>query len=101
VDGRLVFHGTGMKDNFQRGGNALPGRADRPACYPLHGFPVYRQEGQAWQAAAYCWHLSDPVPYTRTIDVGLVHNGENTTATSYRAAVFWYSQRPGPVQAAR
>jgi hypothetical protein len=101
VDGRLAIHGTGTEDYFNCGWYALPGRLDRPACYPLHGFPVCRQQGETWQVAAYRWHLSDPVPYTRTIEAGIEHGKGNTTTASYRAAVFWYSQRPGAVQAAR
>jgi hypothetical protein len=101
VDGRLTIHGTGMRDYFNCGWYAVPGRLARPACYPLHGFPVYRQQGETWQAAAYRWHLSDPVLYARTIEAGIEHGKENTATASYRAAVFWYSQRPGARQPAR
>jgi hypothetical protein len=98
IDGRLAIHGTGSEGYFNCGWYAVPGRLDRPACYPLHGFPVFRQQGETWQAAAYRWHLGDPVPYARTIMAGIEYGGENSTAASYRAAVFWYSQRPGPLQ---
>ena len=101
VDGRLVFHGTGTEDDFHCGWYTLPGRLDRPACYPLHGFPVCRHQGETWHVAAYRWHLGDPVPYARTIEAGIERGGENRSAPSYRAAVFWYSQRPGSRQPAR
>ena len=45
IDGRLAIHGTGSEDYFNCGWYALPGRLDRPACYPSHGFPVYRKVG--------------------------------------------------------
>lgn len=100
IDGRLAIHGTGTEDYFNCGWYALPGRLDRPACYPSHGFPVYRIVEEAWQAAAYRWHLADPVPFARSINAGIEHGGENNVNASYRAAVFWYCERPGLVQAA-
>ena len=42
IDGSLAIHGTGTEDYFNCGWYALEGRLDRPARYPLHGFPVYR-----------------------------------------------------------
>ena len=30
------------------------------------------------------------------IDAGIEHGGENDVNARYRAAVFWYSDRPGP-----
>jgi D-arabinan exo alpha-(1,3)/(1,5)-arabinofuranosidase (non-reducing end) len=101
IDGRLAVHGTGTEDYFNCGWYALPGRLDRPACYPTHGFPVYRNRGETWQAAAYRWHVADPVPFARSIDAGIEHGGENNVNANYRAAVFWYSDRPGLAPAAR
>jgi hypothetical protein len=98
VDGRLVIHGTGTEDYFNCGWYALQGRLDRPATYAVYGFPVYRNRGETWQAAAYRWHLSDPVPFARTIEAGIEHGGDNTVAADYRAAVSWYSERPGPLR---
>jgi hypothetical protein len=96
IDGRLAIHGTGTEDYFNCGWYALPGRLDRPACYPVHGFPVYRNQGGTWKAAAYRWHLSDPVTFSRSIEAGIEHGGENTVDADYKAAVFWYTERPGP-----
>ena len=98
VDGRLAIHGTGTEDYFNCGWYALQGRLDGPATFAVHGFPVYRKRGETWQVAAYRWHLSDPVPFARTIDAGIEHGGDNTVAADYRAAVSWYSQRPGPLR---
>lgn len=96
VDGRLAIHGTGSEDYFNCGWYALEGRLNGPASYPAHGFPVYRRKGEGWQAAAYRWHPGDPVPFGRSIVAGIEHGGENDFAADYRAAVFWYSTRPGP-----
>jgi hypothetical protein len=100
VDGRLVIHGTGTEDYFNCGWYALKGRLDGPCCYPLHGFPIYRSLGQSWQVAAYRWHLSDPVPFSQSISAGIEHGGENDVSADYHAAVFWYSERPGPFRTA-
>ncbi len=97
VDGRLAIHGTGTEDYFNCGWYALDGRLDRPSTYAVHGFPVYRKRGESWQVAAYRWHLSDPVPFARTIEAGIEHGGENNVAADYRAAVIWYFERPGPL----
>jgi hypothetical protein len=96
VDDGLAVHGTGTEDYFNCGWYALAGRLDGPACYPLHGFPVYRNERDQWQVAAYRWHLPDPVAFARSIEAGIEHGGENNVAAGYRAAVFWYLDRPGP-----
>jgi hypothetical protein len=94
IDGRLAIHGTGTEDYFNCGWYALRGRLDGPAAYAVHGFPVYLSRGDTWQAVAYRWHLSDPVPYSRSIEAGIEHGGDNTVVADYRAAVYWYSQRP-------
>jgi hypothetical protein len=99
VDGRLAIHGTGSEDYFNCGWYALPGRLDRPASYPLHGFTVYRPIPDGWRAAAYRWHLADPVPFSRCIDAGIEHGGDNRFDADYRALVLWYSDRPGSVSA--
>jgi hypothetical protein len=96
VDGRLAIHGTGTEDYFNCGWYALKGRLDRSATYASHGFPVYRKDGETHRVVAYRWHLADPVPYAQWIEVGLEHRKANTFAADYRAAVFWYSERPGP-----
>jgi hypothetical protein len=101
VDGRLAIHGTGTEDYFNCGWYALPGRLDGPACYPLHGFPAYGHQGETWRVAAYRWHLSDPVPYSRSIVAGIEHGGENNVLADYRAAVFWYSERPSAQRGSR
>jgi hypothetical protein len=101
VDGRLAIHGTGTEDYFNCGWYALAGRLDRPATYAVHGFPVYRNRGESWEVAAYRWHVADPVPFSRSIEAGIEHGGENTFPANYRAAVFWYSERPGPLPTAR
>lgn len=97
IDGDLAIHGTGTEDYFNGGWYALKGRLDGPAAYPSHGFPIYRspQEG-VWRAAAYRWHIADPVPFARSIEAGIEHGGDNKFEADYRASVFWYSDEPKP-----
>jgi hypothetical protein len=95
IDGRLAIHGTGTEDYFNCGWYAVKGRLDQPATYPSYGFPVYGKEGDTHRVAAYRWHLADPVPYAQAIEVGLEHGDVNMHAADYRAAVFWYSEKPG------
>jgi hypothetical protein len=101
VDGKLAILGTGTEAYFNGGWYALKGRLGRSATYPSHGFPVYRKDRDTQRVAAYRWHLADPVPYANSIETGLEHGATNTLAANYRAAVFWYSDRPGPGAGAR
>ena len=71
VDGRQAILGTGIEDYFNCGWFAVPGRLDRSATYPSYGFPSYRKDGDTYQAAAYRWHVADPVPYAQSIEAGL------------------------------
>jgi len=41
------------------------------------------------------------VPYSRSIVAGIEHGGENNVSADYRAAVFWYSERPGARRGSR
>lgn len=96
VDGKLAIHGTGSEDYFNCGWYALKGRLDGPAAHPSHGFPIYRSpEEGVWQAAAYRWHVADPVPFAQSIEAGIEHGGDNQFPADYRASVFWYSSEPG------
>ena len=95
VDGKLAIHGTGSEDYFNCGWYALKGRLDGPAAYPSHGFPIYRSpEEGVWRAAAFRWHVADPVPFARSIEAGIEHGGDNKFEADYRASVFWYSAEP-------
>lgn len=95
VDGQLAIHGTGTEDYFNGGWYAVEGRLSRPATYPSHGVPVYGKQGAFMRAALYRWHVADPVPFVHAIAAGIEHGEVNTSPADYRAAVFWYSDRPG------
>ena len=91
VDGRAAFPGEN-RGEFPTALPGLSGGIDRPVTYPLHGVTALRTEGEAMRMAAYRWHLADPVPYARSVSATSSRRGGVDTL----AAVFWYSERPGP-----
>jgi hypothetical protein len=99
LDGRPAIRGTGTQDDFDGGGQARGGVLERPVTYPSHGVPVIDRDGEAFGLVAYRWHVADPVPYARSILAGPERGEVNTFAADSRAAVFWYSEQPGPAQA--
>ncbi len=96
VDGEIMIHGTGSEDYFNCGWYATPGRLVQAAALPLHGFPVYRQ-GDTPYAAAYRWHLTDPVPYASHIEAGIEHGEANRTPARYRGVSFFYDTASGAI----
>ncbi len=100
-DGRPALRGTGLAHAFNGGWHGVKGRLDQAQVFPLSGFPVLRQEGMTSRAAAYRWHLTDPVPFAHSVTAAIGHGHDNTFAADDRAAAFWYSERPGPVRAHR
>ncbi|HMB07913.1 MAG TPA: DUF2961 domain-containing protein [Isosphaeraceae bacterium] len=52
-------------------------------------------------ASASRWHPADPVPFVRSIAAGLARDHLPAASAGVRAAVFWYSEQPGPARAGR
>jgi hypothetical protein len=94
VDEELAIHGTGSEDYFNCGWYAVEGRLNRPAALPLHGFPIYYQGSPSCRAVAYRWHLTDPVPYRRSLRAEIEHGAGRNFPTDYRSVVFHYSDQP-------
>lgn len=90
VDGEMTIHGTGSEDYFNCGWYALKGRLNGPAAKPSHGFPIYNETDTTMRAAAFRWHLTDPVPFDNDIDAGIEHGGRNEKIADYRSAAFYY-----------
>ena len=103
-DGDLAIHGTGTEDYFNCGWYGIKKRLDRPGAFPLHGFPVYGRSGVApacdlnrFRAAAYRWHVVDPVPFARSLVAEIEHGPHNRSSAAYRSAAFYYAADPaGP-----
>jgi hypothetical protein len=93
-DGDLTIHGTGTEDYFNCGWYAVPGRLICPGAFPLHGFTVYRKEEGKDLAAAFRWHVPDPVAYEKTMLAELEHGGVNDVNADYRSVGFYYDAAP-------
>ncbi|MBN2024144.1 MAG: DUF2961 domain-containing protein [Pirellulales bacterium] len=93
-DGELRIHGTGSEDHFNCGWYAVPGRLDGPCAFPLHGFTVYRKQDGYSLAAAFRWHVPDPVPYDTSIEAKIEHGPTNNIPEHYRSAAFFYDAAP-------
>lgn len=94
IDDELVIHGTGSEDYFNCGWYAVNNRLNRAGALPLHGFPVYGTAGENMRAVAYRWHLTDPVPYSKSISAKIEHGPGNDWNADYRSAVFFYHAEP-------
>jgi hypothetical protein len=94
TDEEMVVHGTGTEDYFNCGWYCVTNRLDGPGTLPLHGFPVFHREGDRFHAAAYRWHVTDPVPYRKSVNLKLEHGPQNDQEADYRSAVFFYDTRP-------
>lgn len=93
VDGELSIHGTGSEDYFNCGWYALDGRLNGPAAKPPHGFPIYNETENTMRATAFRWHLTDPVPFEKTIDAAIEHGAENDKIADYRSVAFYYAAK--------
>ena len=101
ADDRAPFPlGTDLAREFNGAWPEVKGGLDQARAFPLSGFPVYRREGESWSLAAYRWRLSDPVPFEHSIALRVEPAADGTTRVDKaRAALFWYSERSGPVRA--
>ena len=97
IDGDLAIHGTGSEDYFNCGWYAVSNRLNQAGVLPEHGFPVYGLTEDSMQAVAYRWHLTDPVPYQKSIDAKIEHGPTNNRRADYRSIVYFYDTRPSKV----
>ena len=98
TDGELVIHGTGSEDYFNCGWYDVENRLNQPGALPLHGFPVYDNGEESVTACAYRWHVSDPVPFQKSIEAKIEHGPHNDVNADYRSSVFFYMETPEKVE---
>jgi hypothetical protein len=96
ADGGPASYGQGLAGYFNGGWIAAQGPRDQAETSPVSGFPLFRRDGEGWRVAAYRWHATDPVSFSRSISAGVEPPDVNRSAAGLRAAAFWYSERPGP-----
>jgi hypothetical protein len=80
--------GTGMEDYFS-GGFYFKGA---PFCTPTHG--CTRRSFFTGRVSAYRFHIDDPIPFARSLEVMLDHGLDNTMAGDYSSVAYWYQHEP-------
>lgn len=87
VDGAATptLYGTGTEDFYNAGWYF----ANDIFCRPVHGHPFYLDESNN-SATCYRFMVSDYVPFTRSIVVGIEHGGSNDEAVSMETVAYYY-----------
>ena len=80
--------GTGTEDYFNSGFYFLNGTFNAPqwGC-TVRNYLTSR-------CAAYRFHISDPIPFDRTITVDMEHGYANLVSTDYQSVAYWYQDEP-------
>jgi hypothetical protein len=63
---------------------------------PIEGIRFDATGASSARAIAYRWRVADPIPLIRSIRGTIERTDAEPIAVAYQAAVFWYSERPGP-----
>jgi hypothetical protein len=63
---------------------------------PLQGFFLGPNDARPRPAAAYRWHLAEPIPFAGPMRSASEPGNIDTLPAESRAAVFWYSEQAGP-----
>ncbi len=91
VDGesRPSLHGTGSEDYFS---DAWGMRESQSLFY---GCPLQEEDFQAGaKATVYRFHIPDPVPFKRSIEVTIEHGHANDRADFLSSVAYWYQTEP-------
>lgn len=91
VDGekRPSLHGTGSEDYFSDAWGMREGRN------LFYGCPLQEEDFQAGaKATAYRFHLPDPVPFKRSIEVAIEHGHANDRSDYLSSVAYWYQAEP-------
>ena len=46
------------------------------------------------RCAAYRFHITDPIPFTRSLTVDIDHGYTNQVITDYSSTAYWYQEEP-------
>jgi len=91
VDGesRPSLHGTGSEDYFS---DAWGMRESQSLFY---GCPLQEEDFQAGsKATVYRFHIPDPVPFTKSIEVTIEHGHANDRSDLLSSVAYWYQDEP-------
>jgi hypothetical protein len=91
VDGQISpsIHGTGTEDFFNGGWYYKFG----PFSAPWHGNPAHFVDESGDHTTQFRFFVSDFVPFTQDIRVGMEHGPRNDEAGTFAATTFWYGSR--------
>jgi len=91
VDGEAKpsLHGTGSEDYF----SDAWGMRESQSLY--YGCPLQEEDFQAGsKATVYRFHIPDPVPFQRSIEVTIEHGHANDRADFLSSVAYWYQAEP-------
>ena len=91
VDGenRPSLHGTGSEDYYSDAWGMREGQS------PFYGCPLQEEDFQAGsKAAVYRFHIPDPVPFTKSIQVSIEHGHANDRRDYLSSVAYWYQTEP-------
>ncbi len=91
VDGesKPSLHGTGSEDYFSDAWGMREGQS------PFYGCPLQEEDFQAGaKATVYRFHVPDPVPFARTIEVTIEHGHANDRKDFLSSVAYWYQAEP-------
>lgn len=91
VDGekRPSLHGTGSEDYFSDAWGM------REGLNLFYGCPLQEEDFQAGaKATVYRFHLPDPVPFKRSIEVSIEHGHANDRSDYLSSVAYWYQVEP-------
>lgn len=91
VDGedRPSLHGTGSEDYFSDAWGMREGQS------PFYGCPLQEEDFQAGsKATVYRFHIPDPVPFNRSIEVTIEHGHANDRKDLLSSVAYWYQAEP-------
>jgi len=91
VDGesRPSLHGTGSEDYFSDAWGMREGQS------PFYGCPLQEEDFQAGsKATVYRFHVPDPVPFKKSIEVTIEHGHANDRGDLLSSVAYWYQTEP-------
>jgi hypothetical protein len=91
VDGesKPSLHGTGSEDYFSDAWGMREGQS------PFYGCPLQEEDFQAGsKATVYRFHIPDPVPFKKSIQVTIEHGHGNDRKDFVSSVAYWYQTEP-------
>ena len=88
-EARPSLHGTGSEDYFSDAWGMREGES------PFYGCPLQEEDFQAGsKATVYRFHIPDPVPFKKSIQVTIEHGHANDRNDYLSSVAYWYQDEP-------